>query len=234
MARTQVHRPSAAAEAAFATSGVKSSKSMYGIMSSMVSSLMASLLYVCRLVRKRESAMTFCALPYDGFINSTCFFLTVSSASPTGSMGSMNRISTPSNTSRMISLGFGSFLTSLICAGLIDAMAVLAWSRNGCALARSASQADFSPAMRAASSSHSILILFTFSLSRSASDDEISRLSSISFVSLVALSSLICSSASTTFMASTSLAPCTSFCRPRLMRSSLMFTSASLSVYVVR
>ena len=53
------------------------------------------------------------------------------------------------------------------------------------------------------------------------------------FVSSVALLSLICSPASTIFIASTSCAPLMSFSRPRLMLVSDTCSALSLDVYVV-
>jgi hypothetical protein len=75
----------------------------------------------------------------------------------------------------MMGVGFLLALISLMSLGLIDAMAELARSTKGCALARSVSAADFSPAMRVASSSHLDLILATWSPSFFASALETCR-----------------------------------------------------------
>ena len=174
MARTHVHRPSAAALAALATLGLKSSRSMYGDSSSIVSSFILSFSNSWIFFRNCVSAMTVNANDQDGDRNSKVFLFTSSSLTTAGSILPMNSTSTPSNTRRMMSEGLGSFLTSLMCAGLMDSMAVLASSRKGCALARSASHCSFSPVMRCASASQPLLIFATFFDSFSASSDEIS------------------------------------------------------------
>ena len=188
----------------------------------------------CRSVRNVDEVSAFWPESLnDDSQNGVSVFLTLSVTSLTGSSGSWKRMHTPSKMSRMMSTGFLFALTSWMSLGLMDAIAALARSTNGCALERSASAAAFSPAMRVASSSHLLLILATWSPSFLASALETCSPSSILLVSSVATASFFSSSASTSFIASTSFAPWMSFSRPSETRDSFSESSASLVVYMV-
>mmetsp|Transcript_9936 Transcript_9936/g.31304 ORF Transcript_9936/g.31304 Transcript_9936/m.31304 type:complete len:233 (-) Transcript_9936:16-714(-) len=207
---------------------------MYGSSSSIVSSLMLSLRCCPNSIscfRKDVSAITDCAELKLGSNRCTSFLFTVSLAGVTGTSGRMNRMHTPSNTSLMMSDGFGSALSSLRSAGWMLSTAASASSRYGLALARSSSASAFSAWMRRASLSHMSLMRATFSFSFLASRLDTSSDPSISLVASSARFSLTSLSASTTFMSSTSLAPWASFCSPRCTRASCVLTWPSLSAY---
>mmetsp|Transcript_2079 Transcript_2079/g.4904 ORF Transcript_2079/g.4904 Transcript_2079/m.4904 type:complete len:215 (+) Transcript_2079:3977-4621(+) len=205
-------------------------------MNSMVSSLIRSLPFCPKSTTcPRKSALfirvTPCGLK-EGSMKFTSCLATTSLAYLGAFRGSLKSSRMPSKTIWMMMAGLANFFTSPMSAGLMERIAVSASSTKGCALARSAMQVDFSAPMRVASAMHLFLIVPTLSDSLLASAEDISRLASILFVSSVATSSLICSSASTFFMSSTSCAPWMSFCSPRFTRPSFWFTSSSFILYI--
>ena len=117
-------------------------------------------------------------------------------------------------------------------AGLMELMAALASSTNGWAFVRSLEQLSFSEAIRSASASHLALMPATCSPSALASAELTSSPSSILFVLSVASSSLTCSAARTTFMASTSAAPWMSLSSPSLTLPSFSLSASSFSRYM--
>mmetsp|Transcript_38909 Transcript_38909/g.101826 ORF Transcript_38909/g.101826 Transcript_38909/m.101826 type:complete len:200 (+) Transcript_38909:451-1050(+) len=169
----------------------------------------------------------------ESWMKSIVCFLMVFCSPCTGTSGRMNRINTPSSTSRIISDGFLFVFSSWISLGVIDFTADSASCRKGRAACNSLFASSLSFPISSAFFIHASFCTPTSWAFLSALAASLCTFTSRALVSFSATSRFFSSSRRLTFIFSTSAAASFSFCNPKFTLRSSSFTSLYFIWYSV-